>query len=228
MSWLELKNKETNNDGASSEKLAYVKIPEGTTKYRVRDGEPVSRWSHWIQQANEGKGMGITCTGKGCKICAILAEDKKNKVKSKYNSQKKHSLNVINRATGKIEILDQGNKIFEGLLTVMEQMGDLRNYDITITRKGTGQTDTTYTVLPVFPPIPLTAEEEAMKLYDLNAINAPFTSKQIDMILTGVKIDEVIKAEAPQETPNTEPQEPQGAVNSSTVDYNADPNSLPF
>jgi hypothetical protein len=196
MAWLDLEKNDRANSGEGAKKVDYVKLTAGeTVKLRILDEQPESRWVHWVQSANKGKGLGIKCPGKGCPMCADMAEKRKTKTPQKYSCTKSHALNVLNRNTGKVEILDKGNKIFEQLLNMLKQMGDLRNYDITITTTKTGSeaTNVNYSVLPTFPPTPLTEAEKAMEKYDLKELTKGFTIEQIGKLLNGATIEEVTK-----------------------------------
>lgn len=195
MAWNDLENK-GNGNNEESVKVEYLKLTPGeTVKFRILDEQPESRWVHWIPQANGGKGLSVKCTGKGCPICADIAEKKRAKVAQKYNGTKSHAINVLNRGTGKVEILDKGNKIFEQLLNMLKQMGDLRNYDITITTTKTGseKTAVNYSALPTFPPQPLTEAEKGMTKYDLKELTKGFTNEQILMFMNGATIEEATK-----------------------------------
>lgn len=192
MSWDAILNSESNGNGGSSEKVKYTSFPEGTIKVRILDEQPYSRWRHWIPQANGGKGTSVDCIGKGCPVCAAISADKVAKRVPKMSGSKSHAINVLNRTTGDVEILDKGNTVFTSMATIMQQMGDLRGYDITITRKGKG-TDSTYTVLPVFPPTPLTEAEKGLTKYNIQELYKPFTVDQINQIMTGKSIADVTK-----------------------------------
>lgn len=187
MSWNEIG---FNNTGDSGEKKTeYLKL-EGTVKVRILDDEPRTYWTHWVPQMNGGKGGSINCIGKGCPICAMMAQDKKENKPKRYSSSKKHIINVIDRATGTVKLLNAGETVFEGLKQIMMQMGDLKSYDVSITRAGTGK-QTKYSVLPTFPPKPLTDEEKQLEKYDLDTVNKPLTGEQIEMLLEGKSYKEI-------------------------------------
>lgn len=78
----------------------------------------------------------------------------------------KYIIHVIDRADGQLKLLDAGAGIFEELkkYAVNPEYGDLREYDVTITRKGTGWMDTEYSVTPARSNTPRTADE--IKLYE--------------------------------------------------------------
>ena len=203
MSWSEILNPTNNNNTNNNESaVKYCKLKVGTNKLRVLDEEPYSRWSHWIPQANSGKGTSVDCIGKGCPVCEKIKEDKKNGAKQKYSTKKAHAINVLNRETNEVEILDSGNKIFQGLAILLSQMGDLRGYDVNIVKSGSG-TSTTYQVLPVYPPVPLTDAEKSMKLYDIKSIYKKLTPEQILGLMSGKSLAEVTKTEETEETTAT-------------------------
>ncbi len=198
ISWNDIKNQDTRGGSSGSGSgLNYVKLEVGTTAIRVVGDEPYSRWTHWIPEANGGKGMGVDCIGKGCPVCAKMAEDKKAKVKSKYSSRRVHSINVIVhekpgvKGLKEIAVLEAGQKVFNGLLVLLEQMGDLKNYDVKIVKSGTDFNNTDYNVLPTFPPSPLSAEEAALPHFTLEQIKKEFTTDQIKLLMTGATYESV-------------------------------------
>ncbi|RAT01395.1 phosphoesterase [Bacillus cereus] len=83
----------------------------------------------------------------------------------------KYIIHVIDRADGQLKLLDAGAGIFEELkkYAVNPEYGDLREYDVTITRKGTGWMDTEYSVTPARSNTPRTPEE--IKLYELKKVD---------------------------------------------------------
>lgn len=83
----------------------------------------------------------------------------------------KYIIHVIDRADGQLKLLDAGAGIFEELkkYAVNPEYGDLREYDVTITRKGTGWMDTEYSVTPARSNTPRTPEEIA--LYEAKKID---------------------------------------------------------
>lgn len=137
MGWNDVKN--NSGGGGGGNKIEYMKFPEGVTYFRTISEAPVSRWTHWMPRIKRS----VTCIGKGCPICTLIKEAKANKESPQYNSTKKHSMLVINRTTGNVEILDQGSKFFEDMLILHEDEGDIRGFDIKARRKGSDK-DTTY------------------------------------------------------------------------------------
>lgn len=87
------------------------------------------------------------------------------KLKSKY------IIHVIDRADGQLKLLDAGAGIFEELkkYAMNEEYGDLRKYDVTITRTGTGWMDTEYGVTPARNNTPL--DDKERELYEEKKID---------------------------------------------------------
>ncbi|MDD3414858.1 MAG: hypothetical protein PHY47_12760 [Lachnospiraceae bacterium] len=166
----------------SQDKVKYANISEGTSQGRVLDAEPYSRWVHWVQRANNGKGASITCIGsKTCPCCIENSKvDKKNRP---YPPRKMHSVNWLNRATGEVEILEKGNGLFIPLQEILQEIGDLRNYDVKIRASGSGK-DTTYVPIPM-PQKQLTEAEKSLKKYDFSEHYKNPTPEQVMILING-------------------------------------------
>ncbi|KAB2380207.1 phosphoesterase [Bacillus toyonensis] len=124
------------------------------------------------------------------------------KLKSKY------IIHVIDRADGQIKLLDAGAGIFEALkeLHAHKYHGDLRTYDVTIVRKGTGWNDTKYSVMACPQKTPLTEDE--IKLYEEKKIDRValksgegLTPEQCLFIAEGGLWSELPQEDAPTEKP---------------------------
>lgn len=203
MSWNEVG---TENNGEKKE-VSYLRFAEGSTVLRVLDEAPYSRWQHWLPApANGGKGVGIDCIGKECPVCAKIALEKARGVAKeniKFSTKKVHSINVLVRktdGTSEVNVLEQGNGLFGNLKDVMVMMGsagmqpDLRNMDIMVNRTGTGFNNTKYSVMPLMNKIsPLTDAEKALEKYDLMALKPKMTPEQINKVIEGAKLDEIVK-----------------------------------
>ena len=59
-------------------------------------------------------------------------------------------MRIWNYQTNQMEIMIQGKSFFQNLLTLHKEVGDIKSYDIKVTRKGEG-TNTTYMLLPTAP-----------------------------------------------------------------------------
>lgn len=183
MAWDDVKT-----SGETDNKIKYTVFKNGITQGRIVDEEPYSVWTHWIPTANGGKGGSADCIGRDvCPACKKIAEDKKNGTKSKITTRRQHRINWINRETGDVEILEQGNSVFSGLLTLLEQMGDLRNYDVKIIKKGETFNTTEYQVIPVFPPTELTEDEKNLTRYTVEQMDNSLTPEQIEMLIQGAR-----------------------------------------
>lgn len=165
---------------------------------RIIDDEPFSYWTHWIPQINSGKGGSVDCMGKGCPVCKIIANDKKEGNKARYSSTKKHKINVIlrgaTRGEDKVAILNAGETVFDQLKQIMMQMGDLKSYDVTVTKTGSGK-QSKYSVLPTFPPTPLTENEQSLEKYDIPNMHKPLTEEQVKMLLEGKSYKDIFTQE---------------------------------
>ncbi len=189
MAWSDVNTNSGSNSNQGQE-VKYAKLKEGSNKGRILDEQPFSRWTHWIPQANGGKGCSVDCIGNDCPVCKAIKEDKKANRKTKYSKRKTHAINWLNRDTGEVEVLDKGNKVFAGLLVLLQQMGDLRNYDVNIVKTGEGF-NTDYQVLPVFPPVPLTEAEKNLEKYSVEVMKKEFTKEQIEKLMQGALLDSI-------------------------------------
>lgn len=106
------------------------------------------------------------------------SKERKDFVKSNgYDKQpygklkNKYIIHVLDRADGKVKLLDGGPGIFEALkeLHAHKYHGDLRTYDVTIVRKGTDFQNTKYSVMANPEKTPLTEDE--IKLYESKKID---------------------------------------------------------
>lgn len=169
--------------GSEGSKRQFLSFPEGITNIRIIDDAPHSRWAHWMPAARRS----VTCTGKGCPICEVIRAAKANKVTPPYNSSKKHSMNVINRTTGAVEIIEQGSDFFQELLDIREEHGDLKAFDIKVKRKGVDQ-NTSYR-LDVLEEKALTDAEKTLieeNRTNLKEFFAAPTNEQIVQLMNGV------------------------------------------
>lgn len=174
MSWDDV----TASGGEKKEKTPYTAFGAGNTVIRVLDEEPFSFWSHWLQKQQTS----VTCPGKDCPICGVIAQMKANKETPIYTSSKRHAIRVWNYVTNQMEVMIQGKNFFQQLLTLHKEVGDITGYDIKVVRKGTG-TDTTYTLLPSAPkPFEITEGVSDVDLTDL--LKAP-TKEEIIQLMEG-------------------------------------------
>lgn len=185
MSWEIVEKKEK-----KQEEFNYVKFNEGTNKLRMI-GEPREVWTHWVQSANGGKGLSIVCLGKGkCPMCDKLAYDKANNVKTKDRIQRQFVINVFNRTTNRVELLQKGKNIFESLAVMNREMGDITTYDVNIVKTGQGL-ETKYQVLPVLNS--KDAIPEGLELYNLTDVTKQLSEEVVTLLMNGMTLEEVSK-----------------------------------
>lgn len=190
---------QANNGGGDS--VEFVKTPPGLTKVRLMNSEPKSTWKHWIPQANAGKGMSIVCSGKDtCLICKANKDMEAQGLKKKYSVSRAFAMNALIEINGekKLQILEKSATFFASLFTLKEQMGELINYEINITRTGSGLNDTKYNVLPVFPPTALAINEAEFlnNLIDLDEYYKVLSDTDVASLMAGGSLSQ--EEESPQ------------------------------
>ena len=156
---------------------------------RILDAEPKAVWVHWLSQANNGKGLSVVCLGKNCPMCEKLRYDKANNVQTRDRIQRQFVINVYNRNTERVELLQKGKSIFETLATFHKQMGDITGYDINIVKAGKGL-DTKYTPVPVMQSQPI---PEGLELYDLDEVTQTFDPLVVELLISGMTIEDAKK-----------------------------------
>jgi len=188
------------NDIASAEKAEtkkakWAELKEGTLyQMRALDEAPYSRYTHWIPQANGGKGATIDCIGRDCPVCADIHAKKASGAQQRYNSRKQHAMNVINRATGEVEILDKGKRCYEALSGIRDMVGDLRGFDIKIKTSGS-DTEVAYTPIPM-PAKPLTDAEKVIEKYDFSVIYPKLTKEQVLELMSGKGFQDILNGDS--------------------------------
>jgi hypothetical protein len=186
---------DSNKGGEGGNKAEFVKFPEGITRVRVIDTAPYQRWTHYINKQKRS----INCPGKGCPICEIRKQEKANKLTQTYPMAKRFALNVINRETGRVEILEQGKIFIQDLKDMMSDLkgenATLQEADIKVRRRGTGKDDTSYR-LDIDKVYPLSDADKTLleKRIDLAEYFAPHDPEKILRIVNGEAWDEVMKS----------------------------------
>lgn len=192
------------SNGEGGDKVEFVKLPVGITKLRLLDEQPKAIWKHWIQAANDGKGMSVTCSGKDtCIVCKVNREMEAQGLKKKYTVSRAFAMNSLVTENGeeKVQILEKGAGLFSSFYTLKTQMGDLINYEVNITRTGTKMNDTKYMALPVMPFVALTdtrKEEILAKRIDLEEFYKPLTREAIEILMNGGGLEQNTEDENPQ------------------------------
>lgn len=131
-------------------------------------GNYVFRNVHYISTS---KIRYIICCGEDCPLCA-----------AKNNPRLSYYCNIYDRSDKKVKILRFGVRIRKALYNLYRRYGDLSNFDIIITREGTGL-DSEYTVLPL-----LGAESQALSKEDIEIIQKGY-----------INLEEHFKIPTPQE-----------------------------
>ena len=167
----------------------YVKFVEGNNQMRILDKEPKAVWVHWLANANNGKGLSVVCLGKDCPMCQKYRYDKANKIQTRDRLSRQFVINVYNRNTERVELLQKGKSIFETLATFHKQMGDITGYDINIVKAGKGL-DTNYTPVPVMQSQPI---PEGLELYDLDEVTQTFDPLVVELLISGMTIEDAKK-----------------------------------
>lgn len=182
--------------GGSSEKTEFTKFPEGITYIRILDDAPFIRWVHWMPKFSRS----VNCPGKGCPICEIRKREKVNKMPVTYGMSKRFAINIINRTTGRHEVMEQGKTFFEDVKDMkldLESKGlTIKDADLKVRRRGTGKDDTSYRI-DLGEPEALSEDDlkmaENSKL--LPEYLKPHTIEQVTRLINGEAWEEVFKRE---------------------------------
>lgn len=183
MGWNDVSNGNSGN-GEGKNKVKFVEMKENNVvQLRALDEAPYSRYTHWIPQANGGKGATIDCIGRNCPVCEDRNAKKASGAPQKYSVRKQHAMNVLNRGTGEVEVLDKGKRCYEALASIRDMIGDLRGYDVKIKVTG-ADTDTSYTPVPM-PAKALTDAEKNLDKYNFTELYPKLTREQVLMFMEG-------------------------------------------
>ena len=178
--------------GGSSSKTEYTKFPVGITHIRVIDDVPFVRWTHWVPKFNKS----VNCPGQGCPICDVRKKQKAAGLDYTYGVSRRIAINIINRETGKIEIMEQGITFFNDLRDLMSDLKEqglkLSDVDIKVRRRGQGKDDTSYR-LDIDKEYPLSDSElELIKTKpDLSTHFKPHTVEQLQRLINGESWDDI-------------------------------------
>ena len=215
--------KETNGNNNKENKLDYLKLKEGDTRIRILDVAPFPFKEWWAPKGNGGKGCSIPYKGED----DLLEKENKEFMKRIYEEadkrglkgetrkkfvrkngfeklpwgkvKQKYVIHVLDRETGEVKLLEKGNGLFKEIkkYAMNPEYGDPRQYDITITRTGSGL-NTEYTVTPARQNTPLTDEE--IRLYEESKVDlaklkdhSHITPEQCLAVAKGAKWEDVLK-----------------------------------
>jgi hypothetical protein len=180
-------------DSSSGKNVEFTKFPEGITKIRIVDDAPHIRWTHWLNQQKRS----VNCPGKGCPICEVRKSQKAKKEPYTYNMGRRFSMQVLNRNTGKLELMEQGINFFEDLKDLRETLEDkdltFLDVDIAVKRRGTGKDGTSYR-LDIDEKYPLSEEDKKLisEKLDLNNYFKPHDPDKILRVLNGEEWKDVM------------------------------------
>lgn len=193
------------SNSGSDNKVEFTKFEEGVTVIRLAEDNPNVRWVHWMNAHRRS----ATCPGKGCPICDIRNAQKNNNEPITYPVSRRFAIQVLNRNTGKLEIMEQGITFFEDLKEVrsiiQEKGKDIFDVDISVRRRGTGKDNTTYRL---DPGEEYKFTEEDIKLLegimDLDAFFVAPTIEQITKVVQGEDWNETMYPDKEEATDNSE------------------------
>lgn len=167
MSWSDI------GGGGASNFLTFEPNKAKKLHILLADGEePVSYATHWIPQANNGKGQSANCPGQGCPLCA----DRKA-----YPIRMRHAVKVFDYESGQVKVLENSNPLFKALKGIYDTIGSFVGIDVVITRKGTDR-NTEYSVVNVPTTFPGCEDESGV---DLNNLATPTPVEDIAILMNG-------------------------------------------
>ena len=112
------------------------------------------------------------------------AKDLFRKAYSLYEPRARYAVNILDREDGQIKIWKFSRTVKESIAAIADKYGDPNEYDLILSRKGTG-TNTEYTIIPERDSTPLTDEERALKTFNLTAICKPTPLYKVKAYLAG-------------------------------------------
>lgn len=168
--------------GENDKYLKLAGTPQGAT-YRFRPvGKPCTFYSYYVSDANDPK-----------KFNRALTEDPQNCViRSKYNTEPKtrYAVNVIDRADGKLKIMEAPPTVFDQIKSWAKASGknpgtkDGADFMVSVTVPSSGDRKRTEYKTTCIGPVPFTEDEMAMLkkkgLFDLEKEFAPTPQDQIE------------------------------------------------
>ena len=137
-------------EAGGGEKVDFMKLQNGQNQFRIV-GKPSLIDIHW-EKGIDGQSKKVICPGAGCPICKVG-----------HTPQIRYQVQVIDRADGKVKVLEGGPTIFNAIknYAVDPDFGDPTSYDFKIKKEGSGR-ETKYTVIAAPKRTELTAAEKEM------------------------------------------------------------------
>lgn len=105
---------------------------------------------------------------------------------------------VYNHNDNKAQVYEAGAQVFGQLADLYPEWGEPTEFDVTISRTGSGQFDTSYTVTPSPKSLPLTEKQQGVVLAALENFPGPKARLLEDVERDGI-MPEPIKAKGAQE-----------------------------
>ena len=148
----------------------FLKLKDGINIMRIVSS-PAQISIHW-EKGIDGQNKKVICPGSGCPIC-----------KAGKSPQMRYQIQVIDRADGKIKVLEQGTTVFNAIkaYAIDPEYGDPSKYDIKIKKEGSGR-DTKYSVVASPNKSSITPEEEKA-LAECKSLAEINKAKTIDEII---------------------------------------------
>jgi hypothetical protein len=152
-------NFQTTRGQANSNKIVYAKLVNGVPfQFRVY-GNVLRQYSYWLKspsgKANSFENLGfdrelekfVAGAPDPVKELGLTELDANRKVVP-IKSKRSYKLQVLNRSTNQMEILDLKTSIFNGMISYMQDTGieDVTSVEWVVMKSGTTWNDTTYTL----------------------------------------------------------------------------------
>lgn len=124
----------------------------------------------------------------------------------KEGQRPRYSWVVINHNNKKAQVFGAGISIYSQIADLSEEWGEPTEFDITVRRKGSGQFDTEYSVVPVKNSTSPTKEQEA-EAEKIDLINATKGKWLSDYVQDGELPEPVLSGQADPKTPQSPPED---------------------
>lgn len=135
-----------------------LKLQDGEKVTGVFSGKAHKYYQHWVGN------RGVKCT-RAQGTCGPCANNDKGSFRFRVNFL------MIEEGKWVAKVFEQGATVYD-MLSDLAQEVSLETHKVTITRKGSGKNDTTYSILPVMKGGELTKEElVAAAAVDLNNLS---------------------------------------------------------
>lgn len=172
----------------------WLKIPDApvgkTTEVRLRilDEEPIGVWRHWLGSRP------YNCPGMDtCPVCRVRFAAKKNDptgYKDEYRMDYRYYFNVYvagkDGAEGAIKIYSFPSGVGRKLKVFVEKYGDLRDYDVSIQKRKTGNAPQNIEYNVIFEEkSALTLEQTEASKYDLTEYIKPAGFIELEAVARG-------------------------------------------